>query len=93
MRLPETNMSRKFNAKVPVAKSDELLQKIPPTHELWPNAINATKLRKFKRSNEVTKMARTRLTPRCVALRLSSPDELRLRVLFWHPGLDSDVQD
>jgi hypothetical protein len=56
------NMSRKFNAKVPVAclaKSDELLQKIPPTHGLWTNAINATKLRKFTQSNEVTKMART----------------------------------
>jgi hypothetical protein len=57
------NTERKFNAKVPVAclaKSDELLQKVPPTHELWTNAINATKLGKFKRSNEVTKMARTR---------------------------------
>jgi hypothetical protein len=42
------NTERKFNAKVPVAKSDELLQKVPPTHELWTNAINATKLGKFK---------------------------------------------
>jgi hypothetical protein len=44
------------------AKTDELLQKIPPTHELWTNAISATKLRKIKRSNEVTKMARTHWT-------------------------------